>query len=423
MLIKLRNILKNESSQEAIWMTVEQFLVLALSFFVGIVVFRYLGPNATGAINYAAAIAGMFAPIATLGLESIIIREYAKGGVGRREIWQTARRLLWGVTALNIVALSTISAFQPLGSLQQFALFATAVSGFSNLSSVYLWAFRAESRYREIAKIRLLQICIMQAVRLAFVFSKAPFLAFALLIAIDPLITAIITTILARNRLPHLSMVSPPTTAIAFKLLHESWPLMITGLGIIIYMKIDLIMLERLTDIHSVGVYAAATRLSELFYLAPMIAGRAAFPKMVQIREIAPLRFKKFYFLSLALMGAAAVLMILAVQFGGSLAVSLLYGPKFAEATAPFIIHIWTTLPVCIGVAVSNSYQIEGETRPQMWACFIGAAVNMIVNLYTIPNYGPAGAAYATIAAQTVAVLSPIIFSKTCRTIAFARHV
>jgi PST family polysaccharide transporter len=188
-------------------------------------------------------------------------------------------------------------------------------------------------------------------------------------------------------------------------------------------MRIDLVMLERLASVKAVGLYAAATRLSELFYLAPMIVGRAAFPRMVRLRESSPAQYQKFYYLSLAAMVGIAAIMIIGVQLFGNFAILTLYGPKFAGATSSFIIHIWTTLPVCIGIAVSNSYQIEGETRPQMWACIIGAIANTLLNFHFIPAYGPAGAALATITAQTLAVFSPILLSRRCREIALGRHI
>ena len=404
-------------------MTAEQFVSLGLSFFVGITVVRYLGPEATGAFNYAGAIGGLLGPLATLGLESIIIRELAKGGGGRSQVWQTARKLLWGVTALNVLILAWIALTQLPGSMQQVAIWATAVSSFSNLSTLHLWTFRAESRYREIAKLRLLQMVVLQSLRLAMVFYHAPFIAFAAIMAIDPLITAITTSHLSKKRLAEVIGYSAASLERAKNLLAESWPLILTGFGIMVYMRIDLIMLEEFSDVRAVGVYAAATRVSELFYMAPMIVGRAMYPRMVKLRNESPAQFIKFYYIFVTFMISVSVITIILIKFSGPWIITTIYGSKFIDSIPPFMVHIWTTLPVYVGVAVSNMYQIEGETRPQMYGCFAGAITNTVLNFYWIPQFGTSGAAFATICAQSVAVIFPILTFRSCRRIAFGTNL
>jgi PST family polysaccharide transporter len=404
-------------------MTAEQFLSLCLNFYVGITVVRYLGPEATGAISYAGAIAGLLGPLATLGLESIIIRELARGGNDRSEIWQTARKLLWGVTALNTLILGWIALTQPSGSMQQVAVWATTASSFANLSTLHLWTFRAESRYREIAKLRLLQMILLQSLRFAMVICNAPFIAFAAMMALDPLFTAITTSLLSRKRLGEVIGSSAANLEIAKKLLAESWPLILTGFGIMIYMRIDLIMLERFSSVRAVGVFSAATRISELFYMAPMILGRAIYPKMARLRTQSPQQFISFYYIFISVLISISAITIITMQFIGPWLISTIYGNKFNDSVNPFMIHIWTTLPAYIGVAVTSMYQFEGESKPQMFACFAGAIANAALNYYFIPIYGASGAAYATVIAQTIAVFLPIVVYPNCRKIALGRHL
>ncbi len=404
-------------------MTAEQFISLGLSFFVGVTVVRYLGPEATGAFNYAGAIGGLLGPLATLGLESIIVRELARGGNDRSEVWQTACKLLWGVTILNTLILAWFALTQAPGSMQQIAVWATAVSSFSNLSTLHLWTFRAESRYREIAKLRLLQMVVLQSLRLAMVFYHAPFIAFAAIMAIDPLITAVTTSYLSRRRLGEVIGHSAANLERAKKLIAESWPLILTGFGIMVYMRIDLIMLEKFSSVRAVGVYAAATRVSELFYMAPVIVGRAAYPRMVRLRNESPAQFIRFYYIFVAFMVSVSAITIILIKFSGPWIITTIYGSKFLDSIAPFMVHIWTTLPVYMGVAVSNMYQIEGETRPQMYGCFAGAITNTVLNFYWIPRFETSGAAFATICAQTVAVIFPILAFRNCRRIALGTYL
>ena len=55
-------------------------------------------------------------------------------------------------------------------------------------------------------------------------------------------------------------------------LLVESWPLLLSGISIMVYMKIDQIMLGQILGDESVGIYSAALRISEIWYFIPMIS-------------------------------------------------------------------------------------------------------------------------------------------------------
>src|SRR5664280_1236230 len=55
------------------------------------------------------------------------------------------------------------------------------------------------------------------------------------------------------------------------RLLVCSWSMLVSGPAIMIYMRIDQVMLEKMVGRREVGIYSAALRLSELWYVIPMI--------------------------------------------------------------------------------------------------------------------------------------------------------
>ncbi len=75
------------------WLFGEKILRMAVSLFVGIWVARYLGPDQFGLFSYAQAFVGIFAVIATLGLDSIVVRELVKDEGKRDVLLGTAFRL------------------------------------------------------------------------------------------------------------------------------------------------------------------------------------------------------------------------------------------------------------------------------------------------------------------------------------------
>lgn len=399
-------------------MTAEQFISLALSFFVGVTVIRYLGPDATGALNYAGAVGGLLGPLASLGLEAIVVRELAKSGNHHSQTWQTVRKLLWSVTALNIFIIGGLAVTQPSQSLQQIALWATAISGLSNLTSAHLWAFRAASRYREVARIRLFQVVAVQLVRLVMVYFGVPFIAFAALVALDPLILSLITQRLAKARLAPTIGVASASLDRAKELLAESWPIILTGLGIMIYTRIDVVMLEQLAGIREVGIYGAASRLSELWNVIPLILVRAAYPRLVQLAEANPFQYTIVYRRLFLLFVGISIFVACCTQIGADYIVMILYKDQFSASADLLRIHIWSAIPVFIGSLVGTCYQIFRVSKPLMWGCIAGSVSNVVLNFLWIPTHGPNGAAAATAISYALSVIAPLIFSPACRLIA-----
>jgi O-antigen/teichoic acid export membrane protein len=79
-LFRLKKILNTKVSSNIIWLIFDKIFRISLSFFVGIFVARYLGPENFGILNYAIALVGVFGSFATGGLTDVSIKEILKGG-------------------------------------------------------------------------------------------------------------------------------------------------------------------------------------------------------------------------------------------------------------------------------------------------------------------------------------------------------
>jgi len=63
---------------------------LIVALFVGVYVARYLGPERFGLLSYAGSFVGLFTALATLGLDSIMVRELVKTPERRDELLGTS---------------------------------------------------------------------------------------------------------------------------------------------------------------------------------------------------------------------------------------------------------------------------------------------------------------------------------------------
>ena len=200
-------------------------------------------------------------------------------------------------------------------------------------------------------------------------------------------------------------------------LLKESWPLIISGIVITIYMRTDQIMLGEMIGDSAVGIYSATVRISEMWYLIPNTLVQSVFPKIVQAKEISPKiyyeRLQQLFYSVATLSYSVAI----PVTFFSTQIVTLIYGDNYAAAGPVFSIHIWSGLFVSLGVARSPWLMTEGLTKFSAASTATGAVINVVLNYLLIPKYGAMGAAIATVICQIVASYACHLFVPKARVI------
>ena len=87
------------------WLSAERFLRMVLSFFVGIYVIRYLGPENFGKLSYSISFVALFIAISKLGLDQIVVRNLVKQKYPNNEILGTAfiLKLIGSLIAIILV--------------------------------------------------------------------------------------------------------------------------------------------------------------------------------------------------------------------------------------------------------------------------------------------------------------------------------
>ena len=134
-------------------------------------------------------------------------------------------------------------------------------------------------------------------------------------------------------------------------MLKNSWPLILQGVAVMLYMRIDQIMIKEMLGEREVGLYSAAVRLSEAWYFVPAIITTSLFPAIVNAKKTSKdlyhARLQRLYTTLVWLAIAIAALM----TFLSDWLITLLYGEAYKDAGRVLIIHIWAGVFVSIGVA------------------------------------------------------------------------
>jgi PST family polysaccharide transporter len=165
-----------------------------------------------------------------------------------------------------------------------------------------------------------------------------------------------------------------------------------------------------------VGLFAAAVRISEALYFLPLAVAASVAPALTAARA-GPIREYEQRFLQVTrlLVFSALAVAVCFTLFSKPIILTL-YGTRFAAAAPVLSVHTWAGVLVSLGVC-SNLWLVnEGHLKYTMYQTLLGAATNIVLNLFLIPRMGVIGAAFASCAGQFVAVtLTVAIAPKTRR--------
>ena len=382
------------------WLLGEKILRMAVGLFVGIWVARYLGPEQFGLFSYAQAFVGLFTVIAGLGLDSIIVRELVKNPSKQATLLGTAFYLKLIGALLVLLILAGIVTLSRQDNLTTWLIFIIASATIFQSFNVIDFFFQAKVLSKYVVYANITSLLISSFIKIGLILANAPLIAFAWVVLFDSVILMLgFVYYFQRHAKLDIKRLSF-SKLMAIKLLKDSWPLILSGLVISVYMKVDQIMIKEMLNVEAVGQYAAAVRLSEAWYFIPMVVASSLFPAIINAKKVSEelyyIRLQKLY----DLMVWVAIVIALPMTFLSDWVVELLYGEQYNQAGEVLMIHIWAGVFVFLGVAFSKYLANENLTMKFFYRTFLGMLINVILNILLIPKYSINGAAIATLLGQ-----------------------
>lgn len=384
------------------WMMAEQILRIFAGIFVGIWVARYLGPEQFGVFSYVLAYTAIFGGIAKLGLDGILVRELIHQPKLHDTYMGTAFWLKAIGALLVIVLMACLVPFTSNNASTNLYIFIIAGGLFFQSFEVVEFYFQSRVLAKVISICKVIQLVLSSIIKIYLVLIQADLFWFVCMTSFDMISLAFSYFIAYRIR-GETNFLKCFDADIAKKLLKDSWLLIFSSLVVMIYMRIDQIMIKEMLGDYEVGIYSAAVRLSEAFYFIPVLLTASIFPAIVNARkesaEIYQKRMQRLY----AFLIWLAIMIALPMTLLSEWLITLLYSEAYLLAGQVLMIHIWAAVFVFIGVAFSKYLLAENLQKIAFQRTLVGAIVNVCLNFILIPKYGLTGAAVATLLAQFVA--------------------
>ena len=395
------------------WVFGEKIIQIFASLFVGVWVARYLGPENLGILSYAQSFIAIFLAFSTLGLNGILVRELVRTPAQKYVLLGTSFLLQTGG---SIILMTLLLIGTQLSSNDQFTNVIILLLG----SATFFQSFGVINQYfQSIVRSKFAvftsigSLVISSTLKVTLILLKAPLLYFVYVILLDSAIFAsgLIFFYFKNNESIKYWKFDRNK---ALVLLKDSWPLILNGIIVSIYMKVDQIMIKEIMGSSSVGQYAAAVRLSEAWYFVPTVISASLFPAIVNAKskneDLYYRRLQRLY----DLMVWMSLSIALPMTFLSDWVVDLLYGSAFHLSGEVLKVHVWAGVFVFLGVARGGWILNENLQRYSSIYLTVGMVTNVLLNFIMIPKTGIMGAAIATLVAQSVSVLfAPLLHKKT----------
>jgi O-antigen/teichoic acid export membrane protein len=377
------------------WLFGEKILRMGVGLFVGVWVARYLGPEQFGLFSYVQSFVGLFAFIATLGLDSIIVRELVQDESRRDVLIGTAfwLKLIGGFWVLAVITI-TVN-FIPNDHATNLLVFIVTSATIFQCFNVIDFYFQSKVLGKYIVLANVISFLLSTIVKIALILTNAPLIYFAWSVVFDSVILSLGFVYYYRYTKHQLTSWRWDTE-IAKELLRNSWPLILSSIAIAIYLKIDQVMIKEMMSNEAVGQYAAATRISEAWYFIPVVIASSLFPSIInakkQSKELYYARLQKLY----DIMVWVAIVIAMPMTLLSNWVVLLLYGGAYRQAGSVLMIHIWAGVFVSFGVVKGKWLLLENMLTYGMICTCFGALSNIVLNLLLINKMGIKGSAVAT---------------------------
>ena len=229
------------------WLFFEKIIRLIVTFIVGILIIRYLAPNEFGLLSYAMSIVGIFAAVSSLGIDSILTRELVKYPEQKDLLIGTAFSFkLMGAALSTIFLLAALPFMSNDGFINIMILIIASATFFQSFNVIdFYFQSRITSKYSVYAQSS--SFLLGSIIKILLIIFKAPLIYFAIVILVEAIFLASGFIIVYNNR--GLNIFDwKSNKKLGFKILSDSWPLILSGVVITIYMKIGQVMIKELMN-------------------------------------------------------------------------------------------------------------------------------------------------------------------------------
>lgn len=408
-LTRLKN---NKVVVNSSWIIYGKIIQLSFSFVIGILTARYLGPQNYGILNLAMAYTSFAIPFCTLGISNVIVKEFVDVPEDEGVLLGSgiASRLFSSMLAIIVLAVIvyTLHIDNPI------LICTTVICSFTLIFKAFdLFEYWYQSKL--LSKIST-NICIVAhlisvAYRMILLVLKKNIYWFAFAYVLDLIIIAVMYLIRHKEK-DAFTLSFQWKTCIS--LLRQSYHYILSSVMVVAYAQMDKIMIGKMMDMTSVGLYSTAVTICGLWTFILQAVIDSARPSIIKLRSLDREKYLERIVQLYSVVIWISIFVSLVICIFAPLLIDLFFGKEYHGSISPLRIVTWYTCFSYLGVARNIWSICEQQQKFEKIFAFIGAFSNAILNAVLIIRLGIVGAAIASLLTQVVTnILAPYCFKET----------
>ncbi len=388
----------NKVAKNAVWIIGVKIVQSLLSFVVGMLTARYLGPSNYGLINYAASLTAFVLPIAQLGIGNILVREVVDKPEQEGRLFGTAIVLNFfsaiacviGVAAFSVI----VNPDEPITILVCVLYSLNLLMQALDLVN-YWYQAKLLSKYSSI--IGLCAYVFVSIYKIILLVAQKSVYWFALTASIDSLIIGILSILLYRKLGGKHFRFSWETGKSLFA---KSKYYIVSSMMIAVFAQTDKIMLKLMMNETMTGYYSAALTCAGIIsFVFPAIIDSFR-PSIFEAFNISHILFERRMAMLYSIIIFLSLAQSVIIALFAPLIVHIIYGQAYDPAATALRIVVWNSTFSFLG-SVRNIWILANNQQRHLWKINLtGALANVLLNAVLIPSMGINGAALASLVTQ-----------------------
>lgn len=410
--MKINGLLKNKEVKNAGWLICGKVFQMILSLLVGIFTARYLGPQNYGLINYGNAYVVFFSALCTLGLNSVIIKDFIDHpdeqgeALGSTLVMRFISSVLSSVMIVGFV--SIVDRDEPI-TIVVVAL--CSIGPIFNIFDSFNYWFQYQYKSKITSIATLSAYAITSAYKILLLVFEKDICWFAVAMSIDYIVIAIFLLIAYKR---HNGLKLKFSYKKSKSLLKVSYNYILSGLMVAIYGQTDKLMLKQILDASEVGFYSTAVTICTMWTFVLQAIVDSMYPTILRLKNENYEQYKRKNRQLYAIVFYVSFAVSIVFLIMGDFIVDLLYGESYLPAVNVLKVVTWYTAFSYLGVARNAWFVSEGQQKYLKYIYLSAVILNILLNSFFIPILGAVGAALASLLTQmSTSIILPMIIKDT----------
>lgn len=409
----LRKINNNRIAQNALWLIGGKVIQMCINLIVGLITARYLGPSNYGLINYGGAYAAFFLSLCTLGINSVLVKEFINNKGEEGKIIGTSL-LLKGIASIcSAVVIYIIVSFVDCGEVETIAVVVLCSIGmvFNILDTFNYW-FQAQLESKVTAICSLVAFTITAIYKVVLLITGKSVVYFAFATSVDYICVGVLLCYSYKRYNGSKLFFS---WKYGRKLLKSSTPFIIPSLMVAVYGQTDKFMLKQMISETEIGYYSTAVAICTMWCFVVTAIIDSMFPIIMEAFHATKEEFDKKNKTLYAIVFYVCIMVSILISILARPIIYILYGTAYLPSVIPLRIVTWYTAFSYLGVA-RNAWIVCYNRQNKLKYIYVSAALfNVVFNLIFIPSMGASGAALGSLLAQVITTMVVPFFMPSLR--------